>query len=358
MADKQLSAQDRAMLFSQATRQTFQTLGAVQVNSELSTVSFSLPKSRLLSKIWLEFEGSCVNTSPTAPFFKPSLSPMQMIRRIEVNLNNGFSPFILSGRDLHLYTINRMNPITFKNIGAGYEESERRVQSMDLHAKPDGHEGKFKFIAQLPLTLNDRDAVGLVLLQNEETVVNVTIDMGVVGDAYQLNDGETCTFKSLQITPMLETYTIPPSPLAFPDLSVLKLVQAKEENFNANTMQTVKLNTGTIYRKMCLYFVDENGKPLRDEDFLGNIELVFNTADTPFSIKPSILTAKNSIETYSTESYPHGVYMLDFSNQGIPNMGGSRDYIDTERLTEFWLRFTTKKAGKVSIISETLSRLV
>ena len=54
---------------------------------------------------------------------------------------------------------------------------------------------------------------------------------------------------------------------------------------------------------------------------------------------------------------PKGVYMFDFTNQGIVGMGGSRDIIDTERLTMFQIRFNTIKAGRVTVISEKVTRL-
>lgn len=356
MAEKQLSPQERAMLFSQGTRQTFQTLGAIHVTGENTRNTFTLPKSRLLSKIWIEVEAEYIIKSDMS-ILNNKFSPLEILRRVEVNLNNGFSPFILSGRDLHLYTMNRMNPVTFGSFNSYY--NDKKVNYVENKKTDDVNKpNKMRFMCMLPLTLNDRDAVGLVLLQNEETVVNVNIDVGQMKDAFILSStSDEVIFKSLVITPMLETYTIPPSPLAFPDLSVLKIVQSKEETFTANTAQTVKLNTGTIYRKMVLYFEDENGRPIKETDFIGNMELVFNTADVPFSIKPSILAAKNAIETYSNEKFEDGVFMFDFSYQGLPNLGGSRDYIDTERLTEFWLRFTCNKVGKVTVISETLSRL-
>ncbi|MGE7114936.1 cytoplasmic protein [Lysinibacillus sp. NPDC047702] len=357
MAEKQLSPQERAMLFSQGTRQTFQTLGSIHVTGEGTRNTFTLPKSRLLSKIWLEVEAEFIIKSEMSQL-STKLSPLEVLRRVEVNLNNGFSPFILSGRDLHLYTMNRQNPVTFGNFSTYF--NEKKVNHIETQKTADlDKPNKMKFMCMLPLTLNDRDAVGLVLLQNEETVVNVNIDVGQIKDVFIPNNtSDEVIFKSMVITPMLETYTIPPSPLAFPDLSVLKIVQSKEETFNANTTQTVKLNTGTIYRKMVMYFEDEHGRPVKEADFIGNMELVFNTADVPFSIKPSILRAKNAIETYSNEKFEDGVYLFDFSNQGLPNLGGSRDYIDTERLTEFWLRFTCNKVGKVTVISETLSRLM
>ena len=45
---KQLTAQDRALLFTQSTRQNFQMLPRQTVSGERSTVAFTLPKVRLI----------------------------------------------------------------------------------------------------------------------------------------------------------------------------------------------------------------------------------------------------------------------------------------------------------------------
>ena len=50
--------------------------------------------------------------------------------------------------------------------------------------------------------------------------------------------------------------------------------------------------------------------------------------------------------------------IFDFSDNGIPNYGGTRDYIDTTKLTMFQLRFNSNKAGRCRIVSENLARLV
>jgi hypothetical protein len=350
---KQISAQDRASLFAQATRQTFQTLPSQQVQGEQSTLQFTLPKVRLLSKIVLEVEAVATLKSTAAGTIalKP-MSPYHVLRRVSLDLNNGFSPFVVSGRDLYLYNINRLNPDTLNT-----QSNPRGVNYVENTSSVAGKDNKIKFQVALPVTLNDRDPVGLVLLQNEETSVTLTVDVARMQDIYNLNasNGDEVTFKSMTVTPLVETFSIPPIKEAFPDISVLKLVSAKSDTFSGNGQNVVKLNVGTIYRKLIMYFEDENGVPLKDSDFNGNLELVFNQADIPYSIKPSILSAKNHSDLGFP--LPEGVFVLDFSNQGIPNYGGARDYIDTERLTEFWVRFSTQKAGKLTVVNETLSRL-
>jgi hypothetical protein len=86
-----------------------------------------------------------------------------------------------------------------------------------------------------------------------------------------------------------------------------------------------------------------------------NIELLVNQADIPYRINPVDLASINSCEYLG--DMPKGVYVFDFSDNGIPNLGGARDYIDTEKVQEFWLKFTTSTAGTCQIFYETISRL-
>jgi hypothetical protein len=348
-----LSAQQRAANFMTATRQTIQGMPSQMATGENTTLQFSLPKTRLLSKIYLEVDAIVtVKATAGATVLKDTFSPYKILRRVSLDLNNGFSPFIIPGRDLSIYNMDRLNPDVLLP-----GTNKKGINYIENAASGAGVDNRIKFMVELPLTMNDRDPVGLLMLQNVESSVVLTVDIATLGLAYALNpaNGETAVFKSMTVTPVLETYTIPPVPTAIPDLSVLKLVSSKTDAFSANVQNITKLQVGTIYRKMFFYFQDAAGAPLTDADFQGNIELVFNQADIPYSIKASILSARNHSQL--GYSLPDGVYLFDMSFQGIPNMGGSRDYIDTERLTEFWLRFSTTKAGQVTTIAETLSRL-
>ena len=75
----------------------------------------------------------------------------------------------------------------------------------------------------------------------------------------------------------------------------------------------------------------------------------------------TVYIAKTNFVLNFTEEYfelPKGVYIFDFSSGGnITNYGGTRDYIDTEKLTEFWIRTTTTTTGSVKVVSECLARL-
>jgi hypothetical protein len=349
---RQLSPQERAILFAQSTRQNFQTMPTQTVTAENTTIQFNLPKVRLLSRILLHVEATATLVSTAGTIATSMYSPYNILRRIALDLNNGFSPVILDGASMYLYDKVGMNSNVY-DISTNIK-ANTYVENI---AAAGGRDNKIKFTLNIPLTLNERDSVGLLLLQNDESVVTLTCDIDRLANAYTLNagNGDTVTFKNMTVTPMLETFSIPPVSSAFPDISVLKLVSSKSDIFQGGGSSVIKLPVGTIYRKMIFRFTDNAGVPLTDDSFVGNFELIFNQADIPYSMKPKILSSLNH-RMYGSV-LPAGVYVLEFSYNGIPNMAGSRDYVDSERLTELWFRFNSNVAGTVTVINETLSRL-
>ena len=349
---KQLSPQERALLFTQSTRQNMQMLPKQKVTGENATIQFTLPKVRLLSNIMVEIEATATLTSSAGTIAQNRYAPYNILRRISLDLNNGFSPFIVSGKELYLH-----NLVDEHNQRLDISSNPKANTFIENVASPGGTDNKIKFTLNLMNVLNQRDPVGLILLQNEETNVTLSIDVDVLANAYILNagNGDTVTFKDMSISAMVETFSVPPIPQAFPDISILKLVSGRNEVFNGGGANTIKLPVGTIYRKLIVAFEHEDGTPFTDEDFSGNFELIFNQADIPYSVKPSIVSSLN--HSQFGRVLPEGVYVCDFSFQGISNLGSSRDYVDTERLSEFWFRFSTQNVGRISIVSETLSRL-
>jgi len=336
----QLTPAQRAELFAVHTRQHIMELPTVPGVAPGVSVNFNLPKVRLLAKIALVVEGNLVIGTAAATALA-RFAPYSLLRRVQVSINNGFNPVTLSGGETYITNIARHNGIVVKPI-AGNERTMAPGITVGTHP--------FRFTAEYPITLNERDAVGLILLQNEETVVTVNIDINPLTSLVTPAGTTTLAVTDFRITPVLETFSIPAVANAFPDISILKLQQSQLNEAPTAGVMTIRLPVGTTYRKI---FLD-----CGDIVLTSPIEIVLNQADTPYLINARYLRAKNE-EMYGDE-LPANVYALDFSYQGIANLGGLRDYIDTERLTEFWIRFTVPNgaAGRqVTTIFETLSRL-
>lgn len=353
-SNQKISPQQRNANFAQMTRQKMQ-VSPMKTGSGANmgdTVQFDIPKINLISRVRLLVTGNLKASHATATTFEPApFAPFNLIRRVSVDLNNGFSPFILSGEEVYMYNMIRDQAFTMKR-----EEAGRAKVVMGTKAAAGGANNAVSFLVDLPLTLNDRDPVGLIVAQNQETTITVTVDFAndpnIVAGA---PTGYTFAMSNLKVEPMVESFTVPPIAEAFPDISVLKLAQASRETISGAGQHYVDLPCGYTYRKMIFYITDENGKGVADSDLVGNIELVLNQADIPYRLTASHL-AKINHEMFGM-TLPQGMYAFDFSYQGISNLGGARDYFDTERLTEFWLRFNPSAKGQVRVVYEVLSRL-
>lgn len=342
-----ISPAQRAALFAQATRQHLQTLAKETVTQDNSTIQITLPKTRILSKVTLEVS-AVVNVAGSGDIKLPFMYPYSILRRVALDANNGFSPFVVSGVDLALYNLSQLNSHTYMpqsvdKSGVCYYST---VQA--------GKNAEINFSLDLPVTLNDRDLIGLILLQNEQSNITVSIDVEDMNRAFGTHEGVTCSLVSLSVTPVIETFSIPNIKEAIPDFSLIKLVHSRNDNV-IQGQNTVKLTCGTVYRKMFFYITDENGAAIDDTDLIGNIELVFSQSDIPYNITP--LALRHRAEKQLGFKLPKGVYMFDFSNQGIPNLGGARDYINSKGLSEFWLRFNSNVKGNISTIYEHLTTL-
>lgn len=313
MANNTLTAQQRAQLFAMSTRQNMHMLAKQTAVAFPSTLTFNLPKSRLLSNIYVSVKYSGLE-----------VGQIEGIRRVSLDLNNGFAPFVVSGSDIYLYNM-----------------VDSHAHNHEAWAHPED-ENTFNF--KLPVTTNDRDPIGLILLQNDQTNVTLTIDFANI----------EATSASIEV--MTETFSVPAVGEAMPDLSVLKLVNGRTDSLPSAGQQVIRLSTGTIYRKIMFKLTDADGNPMQVTDINSNIEIVFNQADINYSVSATMLRILN--EKVLGMKLPDGVFMFDFSNGGgMPNYGGTRDFIDTANLTEFWIRFSTGKVGKCQIITETLARL-
>src|SRR5690625_384646 len=98
--ENRLTPQQRAQLFAQTTRQNWQMIPS-RTGGEGETVQFDLPKVRLTSRVRLLVEAKVTATHPSESSYTPApFAPFTALRRVTVDMNNGFSPFSVSGREL------------------------------------------------------------------------------------------------------------------------------------------------------------------------------------------------------------------------------------------------------------------
>lgn len=348
---KVISPIQRAQNFAVATRQNKQALGSLAVVNG-GDFSIALPKTKLLKKVSLLVQATLTATHATLTAYTPAAAaPFSLLKRLSLDINNGFSPYKIEGVDAYINAyLEQSAAAVIARAGSG-----RTPNIMPLVCSPGGTANAIKFLIEMPVTINDRDPIGLVLLQNEETIVTLNGTVGTDADIAPASAGFTFVLSGITIIPQIESFSVPAATDAYPDISILKLVQTQSEAIAGAGSKTIKMLTGNTYRRLAIFLSDAAGVGLADSAIAGNFELNFNQADTPYKVNPTILAMENAKQFGAP--LPQGWYVFDFAYQGIVNLGGTRDYVDTERLAEFWFTFNAPAAGTVKITAETLTKL-
>jgi len=350
-ANQKLTAAQRAAYFNKATRRMWQNY-QTQSAADSTSVQFNLPKSRLLGGCIVKVQGILTATHASLTAYTPQEdAPYSYISNMAMQYNAAFSPFNISGKGLKDYNQTILSTPIITSTTAG-----RGNAVLPLVSSVGGTANAFKFFVWLPNMLNERDPVSLILLQSDETIVNVNVTLGTMNDIAPVVGGFTFATSNVTVTLMTDTYTVPAVAAAFPDISVLKLVQ--ERTYPVVIGENVfVLSTGRTYRKigMILYNTATPAVRAADSVVTSNIQLISNQADIPYNIAPDQLADINAKECGG--AMPNGSWYFDFSDNGVPNYGSSRDYIDTSTLTEFWLKFTSSAAGTLRVWSECTVRL-
>jgi hypothetical protein len=352
MAEQKLSAEQRLANFNIATKQSIKPAGVRTALVENTEYSLDLIKSRYLANTFLRVQGTITATHASLTSYTPHEdAPFSLINRVVLDMNDGFLPMTLTGKSLWAY-----NNTLYKNaptILTPATSGQRKAVVQGLTASSGGTANTIDFTLQLPNTINRRDGIGLILLQGAEQLGTIKVTMGAVADIAPAASGFTFALSNLSFSVYTESFTVPYSENARPDTSVLKQVLEKVDVLAA-TENTIKLPVakGMYYRK--IGFTIYNATPARQLDsfITSDIRLLLNQNDNPYQIKPQELARRNT-ESYGAE-LPTGQYVFDFADQGLVNMAGTRDYLETDNLTELWLQFTTSGAGTIRLWSEQL----
>lgn len=260
MADKITSAQ-RSQLFNSATRKYLQTLAKEKALGALSNIRITLPKARYLSKVILEVNADVkVTGTAGAVTGLPDHTPYNILKRVTLSMNNGFDPFSISGQGLYLLSLIQMNGGIFNPT-----DGKSLCNFSGFTASTTGTSNKYTFFVEIPVIMNENSNTGLILLQNSEVAVDLSVDVANNSDIF-VKSGYSCEVTSVEVQPTLETFSVPTMPDARPDLSVLKLVNERTWTLDNIGENVIKMSVGTIYRKLVLYITDDSGVPVTDSD--------------------------------------------------------------------------------------------
>jgi len=354
---EKVSQQVKNAIFSKGTRKHIHTLSTKTVG-ESSNVQWEIPKSRYLTSIFLLVEGTFTVTHATETTWTAKrLSPYRWLTNVSLNINNGFSPFKISGEGS--YIMNLVNPRNTAWSTIATSASTRGANILTGTADSGGSSNTIKFMIELPLTINERDYVGVINAADPTTNIVLEIDSGTILGLFATTTGFTISSISISATPYVVTLSIPDNPISkdprehLLDLTKIKLVHGQSKTISATGEDINSLPRGTMYRK---FFVDlhSSNTALTDAQ-MTRFKISLNQADTIIDMTGKQLQSYN--QKMFGYSLPAGIWGFDFSYQGIPNYGGQRDLIDSDSLNEFWAQLTFGTTGTYNYYYETIARM-
>jgi len=321
-----LTQQQKDLLFLRETRQAVNTVGRIDYKSGVSGAPMFISKVGFLAKLIIKFKGTvtCSHASKTT-FSKAADAPWAIIKNIGLKMNGGVGIWNTTGFGAYLRNLLDVRNNTLDSIVAG-----RDVFEFGNTVSVGGTANALKFTLELPIQINDRDPVGLLMLQSDKVVCQLDVAWDV--PAVLMTDTDITTTVTGSLTVTTEVFEIPDNEDARPDPRLLHVVEEDQIPLVGTGKTRYTFRPGKIHQR-AIFRILINGAAANEADIL-DMALVYNQNKTPYSVDADILRYLNR-KRYGRD-LPAGVYVWDWGYQGIPMLGNGRDYVNTAKITEFW----------------------
>lgn len=334
-----MDTQQAPSTFRAATRQQIVPLAGQTAVAFGQKLTFPLPQTGYLAKIWLPFTAT-LTTNATAAGTQAVYPPMpwSAINRVRLYTNEGATLVDVSGYELYLYNmwVNRLsNPAIDLVTGIGALNANNKA---NLYVSPSGalaastqyiHSG----VLQIPIFTDDTLMLGLLLTQNVTTRLNLDVVFGNVGDVSVLSAGGFAS-QSLAVNPECEFYSVPLDSMTQPNLRFVRtLISEVQPVTLANGDFVYKPQISNIYAR--IIGMMENGATLAQMAVsnINRISLRYAQTITPYAQGYVGHIARHKF--YSGWTMPDGMWAYDFTT-GSGSMGiwEPRDFLDSAGQTD------------------------
>lgn len=303
------SGRPMAPPFDRATRLSFVPLAAITrpAGGGLSP-GVELPTNGLLAGIHLVIRGTIGGAVGTVP----AAGMAAIIRNVTLKLNSGTVVWSMGGVPYHyLYR---------DGIDSGYIDVVGHTNARD----PVTATGAILDMV-IPLMVNERDPIGLLLLQNRQTTLTLEIEWET--DA---NITSTGTVTGFTATPHLLTFSVPTNPASFPPLRWIHVVTAESRVIGAAGQVTYDVPRGNTYMKI----VHGAGIAAAGADTWTRAALRVNQTNYLMDFVP------NTMDMFFRRQFGRarelGMILFDFiTTSGLGMYGTTRDLYNSRRTTDF-----------------------
>ena len=277
----------------------------------------NLPRVGLLSAIYLNITGAVSGTlsAPNAFGFA------SVIQNVNVAINSGISLFSMSGQGYN-YLLRPYQDLGDDPVPQSTARSAVTATTFNLDMI-------------IPIAMNPRDALGLIMLQSEQTLL--TLQVTFLPDA-SVATGATVT---ATVTPYAIWFTVPANEKDWPNLGIAHQILEEQTTVPATGQFTYNWQRGNIY----LQTVHGLGFGASGADSFSHAQLRVNQSDYIYDDDTAFFGLESNYFTIGQTRLPGVLPFNLIGTAGFGAFDATRDTIDSSQLTDLATVLTATSTG-------------
>lgn len=305
------------MPFNTATRRKLIQLDTLTRPAAGGMTSLQLPKTGLLARLHLVISATVAGTIAGSN----QMGASSIVKRVRLQANNGTDIINVSGPG-YAYGMRHF-------LDSGYLTQLNQGTTVVSATT-------FNLSMVLPIMINSRDPVGLIMLQNEETQLTLTVEWEATTTVDSGATGITAT-----CIPFMEFYTVPSDPRDWPQLNLIHQWLEESTAIAAAGTYDYDVPRGNTYLRLIHGYgwgVSGTGA-----DDWSSADLFVNQSDFLEHRIPAV----NDVLWYFLHgtARPLGTIAYDFlGTSGLGSFGISRDLFNSALVTSFKSRIVASAA--------------
>lgn len=295
-------------------------------------VTYELPKTGLLARLYLHTSitvGGTVNTPNP-------LGIASAIKKVRVYTNGGQDIYSVSGVG-YGYMLNfnqELMGVNGRQIANQYNTAVSATS--------------FNLDMVIPIAINMNSPIGMILLQNEQLQVLLSIEYETPANI----GGSTATVTAGTTAVAMEFFAPPADPKDWPDLSLIHQTVEDQISIAATGDYIVNFQRGNVYLEALFGF----GVAASAADNWSRLILRINQSDILYDLEPNLVTQIVSFRQNISRGL--GYIPIDLiGSDGLGTYASARDYINTALLTDFQAVLTATSTGTLYLVRRMLQPL-
>lgn len=317
--------------FGRSTRQNIRQIDTLDFQLG-GIVSRAIPRVGYLARIYLLFNGTNTITLGGGTAALDAMGPWNMVARLRVAANAGQDIYSTSGWMNYLLGYTTWGPMSDIAVNPG---TARSYAGTIYSAGVGAGANTWNVPYLIPLAMTEMAEPGLVLLQNELSLVQLSIQntsamFNTAGTlAPVLVTGAATSALTGTFTPIVEYFAVPASEGDRPDIMWLHQILEFTQPVAGTGDQQINLLRDNIYLQIIHSVVLNNALNTAN---VNRMKLVINQSDVPYDIP---LSAYLMLQRHRYGfDLPVGTFIHDFLYQGIAGYGGERDLLNGRATSE------------------------